>query len=103
MWRVPEETFCDGFPTHANTGQFYFNSDYYLPRRFDYVAGVTSRVVARYFYDHKDINSIIFLAFRRVVWRGEDGSVAVYGPSNFMSDSVGFSMYDKGNTVSVAW
>jgi hypothetical protein len=95
IWRVLEVTHPDGFPTHTKIQKFYFDSEKFLLRRLDYVTDVAAGVVAHYCYDHKNIDGIVFPTFRRVVWREQDDSAVIHGPSSFILDYVSLVINDK--------
>lgn len=92
---------CDGsdfprlFCDHTKIQKFSFDEKFML-QRMDYITDVAGGVVTHYCFDHKEIGSIVFPMFRRVLHRDpETNKPLISGLSSFLLDYVEVSVRDK--------
>ena len=87
VWRVLEITWPDDIPAHHRTQKYYFDTETFMLRRFDYVADVFQAHASHYCFDPKTFAGIVVPTMRRVVRRDpETGRVFFHGPTSFLLD-----------------
>ncbi len=96
LWRVLEITWPDDIPAHHRVQKFYFDTETFMLKRFDYFADVFQANASHYCFDHKTFAGIVMPTIRRVVRRDpESGQVFWHGRTSFLLDYVDVVVRDE--------